>query len=58
MGHERATREGGIVSSASIRRGAVKTLEWWKHLRPFNKRRQNKLVRQDGNKQIKTEMGK
>lgn len=41
------------MSSASIRRGAVKALEWWKHLRPYNKRRQNKLVRVDGSRQIK-----
>ncbi len=35
------------MSSSSIRRGAVKTVEWWKHLRS-RKRAQNKLVRQDG----------
>jgi len=38
------------VSSASKRRGAVKTVEWWKHLRE-RKRAQNKLVRQDGKTQ-------
>jgi hypothetical protein len=35
------------MSSSSIRRGAVKTVEWWKHLRS-RKRAQNKLVRKDG----------
>ena len=35
------------MSSASKRRGSVKTVEWWKHLRE-RKRAQNKLVRQDG----------
>jgi hypothetical protein len=36
-----------VVASSSIRRGAVKTIEWWKHLRD-RKRAQNKLVRKDG----------
>ena len=38
------------MSSASKRKGAVKTVEWWKHLRK-RKRAQNKLVRKDGQKQ-------
>ena len=35
------------MASASKRKGAVKTVEWWKHLRN-RKRAQNKLVRKDG----------
>jgi len=38
------------MSSASKRKGAVRTVEWWKHLRK-RKRAQNKLVRKDGQKQ-------
>ena len=40
------------MSSSSIRRGAVKTVEWWKHLRG-RKRAQNKLVRKDGKTKTK-----
>lgn len=43
------------MSSASKGKGAVKTVEWCKHLRPFGKRRQNKRVRKDGENQIKNE---
>jgi hypothetical protein len=39
------------MASSSKRKGSVKTLEWWKHLR-YRKREQNKLVRRDGKKQI------
>ena len=38
------------MASASKRKGAVKTVEWWKHLRN-RKRAQNKLVRKDGQRQ-------
>lgn len=43
------------MASSSKGKGSVKTVEWWKHLRPFNKRRQNKKVREDGKKQIEEE---
>lgn len=43
------------MASAGKGKGWVKTVEWWKHLRKFNKRRQNKKVRKDGKKQIKTD---
>lgn len=43
------------MASASKSKGLVKTVEWWKHLRKFGKRRQNKRVRKDGKKQIKIE---
>ena len=43
------------MSSSSIRRGAVKTVEWWKHLRS-RKRAQNKLVRQDGKERMKDDL--
>jgi|TARA_B110000305_G_C19271812_1_gene554853 hypothetical protein len=43
------------MASASKGKGAVKTVEWWRHLRPFGKRRQNKKVRKDGKNQIKNE---
>lgn len=33
------------MSSASKGKGSVKTIDWAKHLRPFGKRKQNKLVR-------------
>ena len=45
------------MSSSSIRRGAVKTVEWWKHLRS-RKRAQNKLVRQHGKAQELYEIAK
>lgn len=38
------------MASSSKRKGSVKTVEWWKHLRS-RKRAQNKLVRQDAKKQ-------
>lgn len=37
------------MASSSKRKGSVKTVEWWKHLRSFNKRRQNKAVRRSAN---------
>jgi len=40
------------MASSSGRKGGVKTLEWWKHLR-WRKKGQNKLVREDGKKQIR-----
>mgnify|MGYP003624630546 FL=1 len=43
------------MSSSSIRRGAVKTVEWWKHLRS-RKRAQNKLVRKDGKERMKDDL--
>lgn len=39
------------MTSASKRKGSVKTVEWCKHLRPEGKRRQNRIVREDGKKQ-------
>lgn len=42
------------MASAGKHRGAVKTCEWWKHLRK-QKRTQNKRVRNDGKKQIREE---
>jgi hypothetical protein len=42
------------MASASKGKGGVKTVEWWKHLRD-RKRAQNKLVRQDGKREIKEE---
>lgn len=39
------------MASSSKGKGSVKSVEWWKHLRK-RKRDQNKLVRQDGKKQI------
>ena len=41
------------MASSSKGRGSVKTLQWWKHLRPYGKKAQNKLVRNDGKKAIK-----
>lgn len=40
------------MASSGKGKGSVKTVEWWDHLRK-EKRRQNKLVRKDGEKQIK-----
>lgn len=40
------------MASSSKSKGSVKTMQWWKHLRPFWKRKQNKKVRQDGKAQI------
>jgi len=42
------------MASSSKSKGGVRTLEWWKHLRD-RKKDQNKLVRQDGKKQVKNE---
>ena len=44
------------MASSSKMRGAVKTVEWAKHLRPFGKKQQNRVVREDGKKQIKNEL--
>lgn len=38
------------MATSAKSKGAVKTLEWWKHLR-WRKRDQNKLVRRDGKHQ-------
>lgn len=43
------------MASSSKRKGSVKTVEWWKHLK-YRKRDQNKLVRKDGVNQIKKEL--
>lgn len=45
------------MASSSKGKGAVKTLQFWKHLR-WAKRPQNKRVRQDGKKQIREELKK
>lgn len=42
------------MASSSKRKGSVRTLEWWKHLR-HRKRDQHRLVRSDGKRQIETE---
>ena len=39
------------MASSGKRKGSVKTVEWWKHLRK-RKRDQNRRVRNDGKKQI------
>jgi hypothetical protein len=44
------------MASSSKSKGAVKTLQRWKHLREW-KRPQNKRVRSDGKKQIKQATG-
>lgn len=41
------------MASSSKSKGGVKTREWWKHLRKYNKRLAAKDVRKDGKKQIK-----
>lgn len=41
------------MSSSSKGKGAVKTKQWAKHLRPYWKRKQNKAVRNDGKQQIR-----
>jgi hypothetical protein len=41
------------MSSTSKGKGAVKTREWAKHLKPFGKKQAAKDVRNDGKKQIK-----
>lgn len=38
------------MASSGKRKGSVKTVEWWQHLRD-RKRDQNKRVRKDGKKQ-------
>lgn len=43
------------MASSAKGKGNVKSVEWWKHLRE-RKRAQNRLVRQDGKKQIKNEL--
>jgi len=43
------------MASSSKSKGAVKTVQWWKHLREY-KRAQNKLVRRDGKKTIQKEL--
>lgn len=42
------------MASSSKSKGAVRTVQWWKHLRDW-KRWQNKCVRKDGAKTIKEE---
>ena len=46
------------MSSSSKGKGSVKTIEWAKHLRPYGKKRQNKLVRNDGKKRIDDSEGR
>lgn len=41
------------MASSSERKGGIKVVEWWKHLRHM-KRTQNKRVRKDGKKQIES----
>jgi hypothetical protein len=40
------------MSSSAKSKGGVKTVQWWKHLRKFWKRKQNKLVRRNAKQQI------
>lgn len=42
------------MASSAKGKGSVRTLQWWKHLRDW-KRPQNKLVRNDGKRQINEE---
>jgi len=44
------------MASSSKGKGAVKTVEWWKHLRD-RKRDQQKKVRVDGKRQVREEKG-
>ncbi len=39
------------MSSSAKSKGSVATVQWWKHLRKYWKRVQNKRVRVDGKKQ-------
>lgn len=39
------------MASSAQGKGSVKTREWAKHLRPFGKKVQQSLVREDGKKQ-------
>ena len=41
------------MATGSKGKGSVGATEPWKHLRPFNKRKTNKRVRKDGQKQTK-----
>jgi len=41
------------MATGSKGKGSVGATEWWKHLRPFNKRKTNKRVRKNGQKQIR-----
>lgn len=43
------------MASSSPSKGGVKTVQWWKHLRDFWKRKQNRRVRADGKKIIRSE---
>lgn len=45
------------MASSAKGKGSVKTVEWWKHLRPYGKKRQNKLVRNDSKKKINEVLG-
>jgi len=39
---------------ANVRKGTlVAPKEWWKHLRPYNKRKQNKAERKAWKKEVK-----
>jgi hypothetical protein len=44
------------MSSSAKSKGSVPTVQWWKHLRKYWKRVQNKRVRNDGKKGIKKEI--
>ncbi len=43
------------MASSAQGKGGVKTVQWWKHLRDFWKRKQNRRVRADGKKHIRAE---
>ncbi len=45
------------MASASQGRGGVRPKEWWKHLR-WMKKYQQKIVRQDGKRQVREEENK
>ena len=45
------------MASSSKGKGSVKTREWAKHLRPYGKKCQNKVVRNDGKKKINEVLG-
>jgi hypothetical protein len=44
------------MSSSAKSKGGVKTVQWWKHLRKYWRRVQNKRVRKDGKKEIQKEL--
>jgi hypothetical protein len=44
------------MSSSAKSKGSVPTVQWWKHLRKYWKRVQNKRMRSDGKKEIKKEI--